>query len=35
MDFPHFKRKQLRLINFDLILYDGLVFAKMHFMSHE
>jgi len=35
MDFPHFKRKQLRSINFDLILYDGLVFAKMHFMSHE
>jgi hypothetical protein len=29
MAFPHFKRKQLRSINFDLIQYDGLVFAKM------
>ena len=35
MAFPHFKRKQLRSINFDLIQYDGLVFAKMHFMSYE
>jgi hypothetical protein len=35
MVFPHFKRKQLRSINFDLIQYDGLVFAKMHFMNHE
>jgi len=35
MVFPHFKRKQLRSINFDLIKYDGLVFAKMHFMNHE
>jgi hypothetical protein len=35
MAFPHFKRKQLRSINFDLIQCDGLVFAKMHFMGHE
>jgi hypothetical protein len=35
MAFPHFKRKQLRSINFDLIQYDGLVFAKMHFKGHE
>jgi hypothetical protein len=35
MAFPHFKRKQLRSINFDLIQYNGLVFAKMHFMGHE
>jgi len=35
MAFPHFKRKQLRSINFDLVLCDGLVFAKMHFKSHE
>jgi len=35
MAFPHFKHKQLRSINFDLIQYDGLVFAKIHFMSHE
>jgi hypothetical protein len=33
--FPHFKCKQLRSINFDLIQYDGLVFAKMHFKGHE
>jgi len=33
--FPHFKRKQLWSINFDLIQCDGLVFAKMHFMSYE
>jgi hypothetical protein len=35
MAFPHFKRKQLRSINFDLIQCDGLVFAKMHFVNHE
>jgi len=35
MAFPHFKRKQLRSINFDLIQCDVLVFAKMHFMDHE
>jgi len=35
MAFPHFKRKQLRSINFDLIQCDGLVFAKMHFINHE
>jgi len=35
MAFPHFKRKQLRSINFDLIQCDGLVFAKMHSMSYE
>jgi hypothetical protein len=35
MTFSHFKRKQLRSINFDLIQYGGLVFAKMHFMNHE
>jgi hypothetical protein len=35
MAFPHFKRKQLKSINFDLIQYDGLVFAKMHFMNHK
>jgi len=35
MAFPHFKRKQLRSINFDLIQCDGLVFAKMHFKGHE
>jgi hypothetical protein len=35
MVFPHFKRKQLRSINFDLIQYEVLVFAKMHFMNHE
>ena len=35
MTFPHFKHKQLRSINFDLIQYDVLVFAKMHFMNHE
>jgi len=35
MAFPHFKRKQLRSINFDLVQCDGLVFAKMHFKSHE
>jgi len=35
MAFPHFKRKQLRSINFDLIECDGLVFAKMHFKGHE
>ena len=28
MTFPHFKRKQLRSINFDLIQCNGLVFAK-------
>jgi hypothetical protein len=33
--FPHFKRKQLISINFALIQCDGLVFAKMHFISHE
>jgi hypothetical protein len=35
MTFPHFKRKQLCSINFDLIRCDGLIFAKMHFMDHE
>jgi len=35
MIFSHFKRKQLRSINFDLIECDGLVFVKMHFMGHE
>jgi len=35
MAFPHFKRKQLRSINFDLIQCVGLVFTKMHFMGHE
>ena len=35
MAFPHFKRRHLRSINFDLIQRDGLVFAKMHFMSHD
>jgi hypothetical protein len=35
MAFLHFKRKQLRSINFDLIQCDGLVFAKMHFMGHK
>jgi len=35
MVFPHFKRKQLKSINFDLIQYDGLVFAKMYFMNHK
>jgi hypothetical protein len=35
MAFPHFKRKQQWSINFDFIQYDGLVFAKMLFMSHE
>jgi hypothetical protein len=35
MAFPHFKHKQLRLINFDLVQCDGLVFAKMHFMGNE
>jgi len=34
-DFPHFKSKQLRSINFDLVQCDGLAFAKMHFISHE
>jgi hypothetical protein len=33
--FPHFKHQQLWSINFDLIQCNGLVFAKMHFMSHE
>jgi hypothetical protein len=28
MVFPHFKRKQLRSINFGLVQCDGLVFAK-------
>jgi hypothetical protein len=31
MAFPHFKRKQLWSINFDLVKCDGLIFAKMHF----
>jgi len=35
MAFPHFKRKQLWSINFDLVKCDGLIFAKMHFMGHE
>ena len=35
MAFPHFKRKQQWLTNFDFIQYDGLVFAKIHFMNHE
>jgi len=34
MVFPHFKHKQLRSINFDLVPCDGLDFYKeIHFMS--
>jgi hypothetical protein len=34
MTFPHFKRKHLRSINFDLIQCDDLEFHKeMHFMK--
>ena len=33
--FPHFKRKQLRSINFDLIQCDGSIFTKMHFINYE